>query len=709
MSDTIAFPYPDYLLGEHQFRGDDVRAFFAPGGLFAEGPIPAKEIYDELNASFNGRGGSRIELIREAYDSVTFAAAYGAYISASTKPDDVVILVGHSIGGEKALLASKATLSAEIDLLATIDPVSRITTGFRKPLQDVSVPESVGYFFNRWQQNYPWPVDYGSDGRIAVQDTASTFDDQLKQNDIRNAAGGTKKRGCTAPDYLKGFCKAFSGTTTTTRTDHGKLSHDDWIEQQLRNIIGEKLEARPTIETNYGRSVTEDDAADQVFRWDVRNHVFSWGEQDTPSSVELQVYREGERIPELSGEVSPSGSVDFNQYGLGEYVFSITAHAFNSVTIKQKVIVQDDDSSGPTITLTGPASRRIADSAPLTFRWDATDESSVREVSITATGRHGERLSPGTWASGGAPVSGSFSFDAQPPGNYVLSRSAVDDDRDWDGSGSIDDSSVTSSRSTSFTIYDDDTAKPTIAFFTSDGSPLLDDSHTESHGIANSVSWSVTDDSGIASVDATIYQDDVVIRSVQVGANDRISLDEFGPGDFRVELRAVDADSDGWVGDASERISSVRLTVTNAAPDVFAGGMYLIDEGDLLNLKAVGDDVDPGDADSLRFDWDLGGDGRFDDAQGARPVITWNDLVAHEIDDNGDFVIRVRATDRLGASSTSQATLTVLNSAPALVSIDATPVADENDTVTATGIYEDESPADTHVVTVFWGDGQKSA
>lgn len=66
--------------------------------------------------------------------------------------------------------------------------------------------------------------------------------------------------------------------------------------------------------------------------------------------------------------------------------------------------------------------------------------------------------------------------------------------------------------------------------------------------------------------------------------------------------------------------------------------------------------TDPDEGDSLRFAWDLNGDGRFDDAVGETAQVRWT--VA------GDRWVRVRVTDALGETSTAELLTSASNSAP---------------------------------------------
>ncbi len=103
----------------------------------------------------------------------------------------------------------------------------------------------------------------------------------------------------------------------------------------------------------------------------------------------------------------------------------------------------------------------------------------------------------------------------------------------------------------------------------------------------------------------------------------------------------------------------------NAAPIVDIGGPYSVAEGQSLFLIAGGSS-DP-DGDSLTYQWDLDGDTRFDDAGGETATVTWSQLSALGIDDNGTYSIQLMVDDGNGNVRVAVAALTVTNVAPNIV------------------------------------------
>jgi PKD repeat protein len=112
-----------------------------------------------------------------------------------------------------------------------------------------------------------------------------------------------------------------------------------------------------------------------------------------------------------------------------------------------------------------------------------------------------------------------------------------------------------------------------------------------------------------------------------------------------------------------------RLTFTvehyvfaNALPTADAGGPYEIVEGDPLTLDASASS--DADGDSLSYSWDLDGDGEFDDATGADPQLSWDELAALGINDDGTYTVGVQVDDGFDGVDQASATISVQNAAP---------------------------------------------
>jgi hypothetical protein len=143
------------------------------------------------------------------------------------------------------------------------------------------------------------------------------------------------------------------------------------------------------------------------------------------------------------------------------------------------------------------------------------------------------------------------------------------------------------------------------------------------------------------------------------------------------------------------------IVVPNWAPVANTGGPYTIHEGDALDLDgSASSDLNN---DPLTYEWDLNNDGTVE-ATGATPSLTWAQLVAAGISDNGSVTIGLRVSDGPNSSFTTT-TLTVLNTAPSVtVTLDSSTIT-ENSTASVQVTFTDPSPLDTFSALIAWGDG----
>lgn len=149
--------------------------------------------------------------------------------------------------------------------------------------------------------------------------------------------------------------------------------------------------------------------------------------------------------------------------------------------------------------------------------------------------------------------------------------------------------------------------------------------------------------------------------------------------------------------------ADVAGAVVNQSPTADAGGAYSIAEGQDLVLDASGSS-DP--EDSLTYNWDLDGDGQFDDltTTSATPTVSWASLPA-AVNDDGVWNIAVEVSDGVNAAVASSTTsLTVTNTAPTLTTTG-------TGNVTAGSLYTLNlsaiDPGDDAITgwTINWGDG----
>ena len=141
--------------------------------------------------------------------------------------------------------------------------------------------------------------------------------------------------------------------------------------------------------------------------------------------------------------------------------------------------------------------------------------------------------------------------------------------------------------------------------------------------------------------------------------------------------------------DAIERV----VEANDHAPAASAGGPYAGIEGSAIGFTGAGS-TDP-DGDALSYAWDFG-DGAG--GTGATPT--------HAYADNGTYTVQVIASDPYGAADTAAATVNVNNAPPVITSLTtrASPVA-VGVTLSIGVTFTDAGTADTHTLTVDWGDG----
>ena len=133
-----------------------------------------------MYVNWNDFQGERNPLADPNYQSTDDAARdIAAVIDTYSDSGDVVVLIGHSLGGNTVLNAAQRT-NNEIDLLATIDPVGTATSGgfdigTRHALRTLyRVPSNVQFFYNRWQTKGPFPLDFKNTGVIRSDASLST-------------------------------------------------------------------------------------------------------------------------------------------------------------------------------------------------------------------------------------------------------------------------------------------------------------------------------------------------------------------------------------------------------------------------------------------------------------------------------------------------------------------------------------------------------
>ncbi|MCC9606604.1 hypothetical protein LOC68_17030 [Blastopirellula sp. JC732] len=139
--------------------------------------------------------------------------------------------------------------------------------------------------------------------------------------------------------------------------------------------------------------------------------------------------------------------------------------------------------------------------------------------------------------------------------------------------------------------------------------------------------------------------------------------------------------SNGVVFAASVSGNPRGLYALRSGPNVDAGGPYAATPGTTIQLDASGttDDVDViGD---LTFEWDLDGDGQYDDAVGVMPTLTLNTPQ--------ELQIGLKVTNQAGAISYGVASVSIDNLPPDVTIDSAVVTADEGSTAANSGSFSD--------------------
>lgn len=214
-------------------------------------------------------------------------------------------------------------------------------------------------------------------------------------------------------------------TTVTITADDG----NGGIATLSFNVAARSPNSEPVVALG-GSSGTELDALNQQFTWEVTD------EDGNLDSIAISVTRDGDVVESLSGPVAASGSVDFNDLGLGLFEIELTAADSEGAVVVagRAATVVDDDADAPIITLDGSSGTQLEIDTN-EFSWDVTDPSglSVLSVVVTRDAGDGPEVIYSTTDVGDAV--GTFNFDDQGVGVFEIMVVATDGDADWSGDG----------------------------------------------------------------------------------------------------------------------------------------------------------------------------------------------------------------------------------------------------------------------------------
>ncbi len=149
-----------------------------------------------------------------------------------------LIIIGHSFGGDSVLQVAKRIKPHRIAFLAVLDPVGR--GGLRENVTQ-PVPSNVDYFFNRWQQNPPLPLDIRVKDKHREKSNIMPID-SLQSGEIKSQAGkssqekqNTEKTSKCQTKYRDPL-KAIPQLLT-----HSELPNDSCIQHKIIGILQERI------------------------------------------------------------------------------------------------------------------------------------------------------------------------------------------------------------------------------------------------------------------------------------------------------------------------------------------------------------------------------------------------------------------------------------------------------------------------------------
>ncbi|MCK4444277.1 MAG: PKD domain-containing protein, partial [Thermoplasmata archaeon] len=331
-----------------------------------------------------------------------------------------------------------------------------------------------------------------------------------------------------------------------------------------------------------------------------------------------------------------------------------------------------------------PVPNKFEDRFPLTQLWATVQP--VEKPPVAMAG--------GPYAGyEGSPVFFDASGSHDPNGDRLEYRWDLDNDGEWDDGWS--------SSPIKPHTWEDDYAG-TILVEVSDGSATSTD--TSSVTIINvAPTVSVGDDRTINEGDPMFFG-----AAVSDPGMDELTYEwSFGDGHKSAEISPTHTYEDDGVYTATLTVTdndngmgsdSLTVTVQNVNPTVSLGPDSLtVTEGETIPLYAFAMDVCP--ADVLSYEWDLDGDGVFDD--GTEQSVEWT------AGDDGVYTVSVRVTDDDGGQETDSTDIIVSNVPPI---VDATVTSNRVNEGELAYFFGDQTDPGPDTFTYFWefGDGHTS-
>jgi PKD repeat protein len=129
---------------------------------------------------------------------------------------------------------------------------------------------------------------------------------------------------------------------------------------------------------------------------------------------------------------------------------------------------------------------------------------------------------------------------------------------------------------------------------------------------------------------------------------------------FRLGVGSVDLvtgpGGDLFVVDHANKVYRFTYNSANRPPDAVLTADRTSGPAPLQVQFSAAGSTDPDAVDTLRYEWDLDGDGAFDDSTAVNPTYAYTEA--------GTYVVRLRVTDPKGASDVAQVSVTAGNTAP---------------------------------------------
>ena len=187
---------------------------------------------------------------------------------------------------------------------------------------------------------------------------------------------------------------------------------------------------------------------------------------------------------------------------------------------------------------------------------------------------------------------------------------------------------------------------------------------------------------------------------------DKSSLGESISANLTAGTYYVDVASHGSYGDVGQYTLSGTIAALQAAPVANAGAAYSVNEGGAVTLSGAAST-----GSGLSYAWDLDGDGVCGETgagatrgneTGVSPTFS-----AAGLDGPGTYVVSLRVTDSVGQISTTSATITINNVAPAAV-ISGSASGTQGSSYSLSFSATDPAADTITAWSVNWGDGTTS-